>query len=119
MFSTQAHGDPSTPIMEAMAGDRTKVHLVVPFSEQSHVFSVEGHQWPLEPGREGTTLLSAVQIGAAEAITLELNKAGGQDSLPGDYLYGDHREPYREGGLWGIFRVHPQAAGKSGLLALP
>ena len=32
--------------------------------------------------------------------------AGGDERLPGDYLYGDHREPYREAGLWGIMRVH-------------
>jgi hypothetical protein len=33
--------------------------------------------------------------------------AGGRDHLPGDYLYGDHREPYRDAGLWGILRVLP------------
>jgi hypothetical protein len=36
--------------------------------------------------------------------------AGGLEGLPGDYLYGDHREPYREAGLWGTFRVYPTGA---------
>ena len=120
VFNSRVHGDPATPLLEAMAGDNVRLHVLVPFSEQSHVFSVEGHRWPLEPGREGSTLLSAVQIGAAEAITLELAAgAGGKSSLPGDYLYGDHREPYREAGLWGIFRVHPAGAENVNLLALP
>ena len=29
----------------------------------------------------------------------------GGAGAPGDYIYGDHREPYREAGLWGVFRV--------------
>ena len=111
VFNSGVHGDPATPLMEAFAGDRVKIHVLIPFSEQSHVFTVEGHRWPLEPGGLGSTLLSAVQIGAAEAITLDLDQgAGGRGSLPGDYLYGDHREPYRQAGPWGIFRVHPTDA---------
>ena len=117
-FNAQVHGDPATPLIEAFAGDRVKLHVLVPFSEQSHVFTVEGHRWPLEPGRQGSTLLSAVQIGAIEAITLDLDQgAGGKRNLPGDYLYGDHREPYRQAGLWGIFRVYPRDA-EVGLLPL-
>ena len=111
VFNSGIHGDPATPLVEAFAGDRVKLHVLAPFSEQSHVFTVEGHRWPLEPGRQGSTLLSAVQIGATEAITLELDQgAGGRGSLPGDYLYGDHREPYRQAGLWGIFRVYASDA---------
>jgi manganese oxidase len=82
-------------------------------SEQAHVFTLEGHQWPLEPGRAGSDLLSSVQVGALEAITIvPLHGAGGSAAMPGDYIYGDHREPFREAGLWGIFRVYaPDAAG--------
>ena len=95
----------STPLLEAFVGDRARIHVVVPFSEQSHVFSLEGHQWPLEPDRPGTPMLSSVKFGGMEALTLEV-EAGGEPPLSGDYLYGDHREPYREAGLWGLFRVH-------------
>ena len=95
----------STPLLEAFVGDRARIHVVVPFSEQSHVFSLEGHQWPLEPDRPGTPMLSSVKFGGMEALTLEV-EAGGEPALSGDYLYGDHREPYREAGLWGLFRVH-------------
>lgn len=45
--------------------------------------------------------------------------AGGTAQLPGDYLYGDHREPYREAGRWGILRVLPaDAEADDGLLHL-
>ncbi len=119
VFSSDVHGDPATPVMEALAGDPVKVHVLVPFSEQAHVFSIEGHRWPVEPLRDGSDLVSAVQIGGSEAVTLVLDRgAGGRAGIPGDYLYGDHREPYREAGLWGLFRVYPSDAGGVALLPL-
>ena len=108
VFRSAIHGSPSTPIMEASRGEPVKIHVLVPFSEQSHVFTLEGHQWPAEPGRAGTDMLSSVKIGGMEALTLSLaHGAGGKGSLAGEYVYGDHREPYREAGLWGLFRVIP------------
>jgi hypothetical protein len=96
-----------TPLLEAFAGDLVKIRLFIPWSEQAQVFSLEGHRWPLEPGRQGSNLLSSILVGGMEALTLTLTDgAGGSGRLPGDYLYSDHREPYREAGLWGIFRVH-------------
>ena len=119
VFSSDIHGDPATPVMEALVGDPVKVHVLVPYSEQAHVFSIEGHRWPVEPLREGSDLLSAVQIGGSEAITLVLDQgAGGQAALPGDYLYGDHRKPFREAGLWGLFRVYPSDAAEADLAPL-
>src|SRR5207244_13614811 len=46
IFRSDIHGSPSTPIMEAFQGEAVKIHVLVPFSEQSHVFSLEGHTWP-------------------------------------------------------------------------
>ena len=107
VFSSAARGDPATPLLEAFAGEAVRIHVLAPSSEQAHVFTLEGHQWPLEPGHSGTNLLSSVQVGALEALTIiPLGGAGGEAHLPGDYLYGDHREPYREAGLWGLFRVY-------------
>ncbi len=120
VFRSGVHGDPATPLLEAFVGEPVRIHLVVPFSEQSHVFSVEGHEWPLEPGRAGTSLLASVKVGGMEALTLVLAPgAGGAARLPGDYLYGDHREPYREAGLWGIFRVYAADAVETPLRRLP
>ena len=118
VFRSDIHGTPSTPIMEAFSGDAVKIHVLVPFSEQSHVFSIEGHRWPFEPGRAGTDMLSSVKLGGMEAMTISLARgAGGRAGRPGDYLYGDHREPYRDAGVWGIFRVY--APGTAGATVRP
>lgn len=80
---------------------------------------LEGHRWPLEPGGDGSDMLSSLQVGGLEAITiLPAGGAGGRTGLPGDYLYGDHREPYRQAGLWGLFRV-VAAEEAGGLRPLP
>jgi len=51
--------------------------------------------------------LSSVQDRALETITNFIEPgAGGRLTLPGDYLYGDHREPYREAGFSCLFRVY-------------
>ena len=113
LFRSAVHGDPAVPLLEAFAGDRVRLHLFVPFSEQAHVFSLEGHRWPLEPGRRGTDMRSSLQLGGLAATTLHLaDGAGGAARATGDHVYGDHREPYRDAGLWGLFRVHsPDAPG--------
>jgi hypothetical protein len=89
--------DSPTPLIQAEVGDPVRLHVVVPTSEQSQVFSVEGHDWPAVTG---TGHASSVQIGAWEAVTLDLT-AGGSAGLAGEYEYGTHREPYREAGMWG------------------
>ena len=119
-FDGGLHGDPTTPVMEAFAGDPVKVHVLAPFSEQAHVFTIEGHQWPLELGRPGTDMLDSIQLGGLDALTLSLDRgAGGRGGLPGDYVYGDHREAYREAGLWGLLRVYPPDQQGTGLRPLP
>jgi FtsP/CotA-like multicopper oxidase with cupredoxin domain len=116
--------DPPTPVLEAYAGDAVKMHVLAPWSEQSQVFSIEGHQWPTEPDRPGTNVVSSVTVGGLDALTLDLaGGAGGPEHLAGDYLYGDHRLPYQEAGLWGLLRVldpaspsaqlHPISGGSS------
>ena len=81
------------------------MNVLSPWSEQSQVFSVENHEWAIEPSLPGANVVSSQQIGGLESLTMTF-VAGGDERLPGDYLYGDHREPYREAGLWGILRVH-------------
>jgi hypothetical protein len=108
VFRSDVHGDPPTPLIEAYAGDPVRLHVLAATSEQAQVFSVEGHRWPREPGRQGTSRPGSAELGGLEALTLRLDGgAGGPDRLPGDYLYGDHRGPYQEAGLWGLFRVRP------------
>jgi hypothetical protein len=114
VFHSDVHGDPVTPLLEAFAGDEVRIHVLVPYGEQAHVFTLEGHQWPLEPGRPNSDLLNSVQIGPLEAVTIiPLQGVGSSAGLPGDYLYGDHREPFREVGLWGYFRVFAPGAAEA------
>jgi len=112
-----ARAGPPTPQLRAFVGDAIKIHAIGAASEQAQVFSVEGHRWPQELGRAGTNLLSSVQLGGLEVANVSLDGgAGGPARLAGDYIYGDHREPYREAGLWGMFRV---LAGGGALRRLP
>ena len=118
-WSGDTYANPSTPVMEAYAGDAMRIHVMVPFSEQNQVFSIEGHQWPLEPDMKGSDLLSSAQIGGVETLNIIIDGgAGGRSSAPGDYLYGDHRLPYREAGLWGLLRVYATTAAGAGISTL-
>ena len=118
LFTGAVHGDPATPVLEAHAGDPVRLRVLAPWSEQSQVFAVEGHRWPVEATREGTPLVSAVKLGGLEALTLVLDGgAGGPARLTGDYVYGNHREPYKEAGQWGLLRV--LAPGSGGPRPLP
>jgi FtsP/CotA-like multicopper oxidase with cupredoxin domain len=109
LFLRAVHGDPATPVVEAEAGTSLRLHVLAPWSEQAQVFALEGHRWSAEPGRRGADQLSSVVLGGLEAITISpQGGAGGPARRPGDYLYGDHRGPYQEAGLWGIVRVLPE-----------
>ncbi len=96
--------DPATPVLQAVAGDRLRIHVLAPVSEQAQVFSIEGHAWQVEPGVPGSRTTESQLIGGLQTLDLDV-VAGGDEQLPGDYVYGDHRMPYRQAGLWGILRV--------------
>jgi hypothetical protein len=119
VYRTDRHGDPPTPVITAFAGDPLRIHVLAPWSEQTQVFGIEGHEWPVEPGRAGTNIISSTAVGGLDAITIQPNGgAGGVTHTPGDYLYGDERGPYREAGLWGILRVRGPGATVAGLQPL-
>src|SRR5581483_6838540 len=111
---------PATPTLRAYAGDAVRLHVLAPASEQAQVFGLEGHRWPLEPGRAGTPLLSSVQLSATDALTLSLEGgAGGPARVPGDYQYGDGRLASPAAGLWGLLHVPPAHSNEAGLRRLP
>jgi len=117
VYAPTSGGMPATPLLEAYAGDTIRLHVLSPWSEQSQVFSVENHEWAIQPLLPGTNVVSSQQIGGLESLTMTF-VAGGDEQLPGDYLYGDHREPYREAGLWGILRVHPRGGSSAAVRPL-
>jgi manganese oxidase len=115
--------DPATPVIEAHAGDPVRIHVLGASSEQNGMFSVEQHEWPIEPFMAGADLLSVVEFGGAEVMDVFIPSAGGRFKLPGEYVWNNQRLPYSQSGQWGYFRVHkrgdqrllPLHAGASGI----
>jgi FtsP/CotA-like multicopper oxidase with cupredoxin domain len=110
-FHCNGAPDPVTPLIEAHAGDALRVHVFGAHSEQNTTFSIEGHQWPLEPEMQGAEMLEAEQFGGTEALEVNVT-AGGRFGIPGDYVWMSHRLAYAEAGLWGLLRVLPARDGR-------
>jgi hypothetical protein len=124
-FSSVRFGDPATPLMRTYGGDPVVFRVGVGASDQFATFSVGGHVFPQEPNMwNGTTdrrsqLLSARSLAAGETMEVELvGGAGGTNWYPGDYRYGDNRQPFTEAGMWGLFRVVPSEPSIAGLSRL-
>jgi hypothetical protein len=109
-FSSQAHGDPVTPILQAHVGDPMRVHVLgAPGSEQPHVFSMGGVRWSADPRLPGANTVEAAAVSAWTTTDLHvIGGAGGQGGLIGDMWYGDLRRPFTEAGMWGLLRVLPE-----------
>jgi manganese oxidase len=102
-----ASADPATPVVQAHAGDKLRIHVFGAFNEQNHVFSLEGHEWPLKPTMRGSDLQSATQFGGSENLDV-YTTAGGPFHLPGTYIWQNHRLQYTQAGQWGYLRVLPK-----------
>ncbi|CAM4462082.1 multicopper oxidase domain-containing protein [Paenibacillus tarimensis] len=109
VFSSTVHGDPSTPIFMAHAGDPVAIRFVFPADRaRAHSFVLHGHSW-LRSDDDVNSQPVSVQgqntVGTSDDFIL-LYGAGGYLSVPGDYMYrsGNIRWDI-ELGLWGIFRV--------------
>jgi hypothetical protein len=103
-FACEGAPDPATPIVEVEAGSQVRVHVIGAHGEQNSTFSIENHQWPLEPDVAGAELLEVQQFGPSD--TLELNfTAGGPHASAGDYMWSSERMPYAIAGQWGVLRV--------------
>jgi hypothetical protein len=118
-FDSRAFGDPRT-LAQAFPGDRFRFHVAQAWGEQPHVFSVDGHRWPLEPFMPGAEQVSAKSLVPGEAFTADLTGgAGAGQGNVGDHLFQDHRMPFQEAGLWGLLRVHSPTAPGVALEPLP
>lgn len=112
-LSSQVHGDPSTPLLDAYPGDDVTIRLLYGGQSTSKgvaTFGVTGHRFSLEPESPGSHPRDAVSWGISEQHNLALDcGAGGCDRLPGDYLYRITQPELFEAGAWGILRVHDTA----------
>ena len=99
--------DPITPIIEAHAGDKVRLHVFGASSEQNGMFTVEKHEWPIEPFLPGADMISTVEFAGSEGLDVFLPSAGGKWALAGDYVWSNGRLPYSQSGQWGYLRVLP------------
>jgi FtsP/CotA-like multicopper oxidase with cupredoxin domain len=99
--------DPATPVIEAHAGDKVRIHVFGANSEQNGMFTVEKHEWPIEPFLPGADMISTVEFSGSEGLDVFLPAAGGKWALAGDYVWSNGRLPYSQSGQWGYLRVLP------------
>ncbi len=99
--------DPVTPVIEAHAGDPVRIHVFGATNEQNQMFSVEQHEWPIEPFMPGADQISVVELSGSEAIEAFIGSAGGPYRMPGDYVWSNQRLAYAQAGQWGYLRVLP------------
>jgi hypothetical protein len=98
-------GTPGTPLLQARAGEAVVVHAFgAPGSEQTHVFTLGGMSWPLDPQIDVSPLVSNFAFAPWMTIDAAIARVGPH---PMDYFYGDRRRPFAQAGMWGIFRVSP------------
>jgi manganese oxidase len=118
VFSSQVHGDPATPLVQAHAGDPLRIRLLQGSDRgRAHSVVFSGHSWPYQPGDPTSRPISTSGILlTGEARTLPMT-AGGLHRHSGDYLYRDGSLTNQvNAGLWGLIRIH--GAGSTSLLPL-
>jgi hypothetical protein len=104
VLSSLVHGDPETPVIDVERGHPLVLRVVGGAGDQLQVHTVSGHAWNVDPGVATSNLVSAQLIGPGEVANVWIPHAGPGGA--GDYLWGSHRDPFMEGGAWGILRVH-------------
>src|ERR1044072_5283895 len=91
-------GEPATPILSAVKGDKVRFRMTHPFGTgTSQVFSLHGHVWQRNPyivngTHLGNNILSQWigsrdNHGSSDHFDALIDKAGGEGTKPGDYLY--------------------------------
>ena len=71
------------------------------------MFTVEKHEWPIEPFLPGADMISTVEFAGSESLDVFLPSAGGRWAMAGDYVWSNGRLPYSQSGQWGYLRVLP------------
>ncbi|HEX6625229.1 MAG TPA: hypothetical protein VF064_16065, partial [Pyrinomonadaceae bacterium] len=109
-------GDPQTPIFTATAGTPFRFRLLHPQGTgTAQVFALSGHVWQREPYTNNSTVIgnnplsqwmgSHDSYGGTDHFDLVGAMAGGQNQVPGDYLYTTFVPNQNLFGSWGLFRV--------------
>ncbi len=105
VFKSSLWGDPRH-VVEVQAGTPLVYRVGQAWGNQTHVPTLEGHRFYLEPGMEGSEqLFDDVLLPGITYNWHMVGGAGGDIAAPGDYLFLDRRQPFLEAGLWNILRV--------------
>ncbi|MEE8524933.1 MAG: hypothetical protein V3T72_13445, partial [Thermoanaerobaculia bacterium] len=105
VYSSTANADPRL-VLSAPAGEPVVFRVAQAWGGQPHVFSVEGHRFPLDDGIVDSEEISSRLLVPGMAYDVDLvGGAGAGLDFQGDYLFFDNRDPFTEAGLWGILRV--------------
>lgn len=126
-------GDPVTPVFTVAPGQQARLRLVEPHGAyRGSTFQVYGHLWQRDPyicpgsanlglpGKCGMTEVASRALGinpvgfyrngqegvhAYSHYDIFLPSAGGENAVPGDYLFRDHESLGNTCGQWGLLRV--------------
>jgi hypothetical protein len=109
-------GDPKTPIFTALAGTPARLRMLhPPGTGIAQVFTLNGHVWQKTPYVNNSTGIgsnplsqwigSIDNFGSTTHFDVLIDKAGGDNQVPGDYLYTVFVPSKAQYGLWGVFRV--------------
>ena len=112
VFSSNTHGDPFTPLLQAYEGDKVRIRLIQGAQEEQHVFSVHGTKWLHEPFVPDSGYYNGQAIGISEHFEFVLppvpavgNIRGGNPNVA-DFLYGSAATDNLWNGMWGILREY-------------
>lgn len=120
VFSSLFHGDPATPLFEAIVGDPVTIRLFMPADKpRAHSFVLHGHSWRQQSEDLESLVtagVSAVTIGVGTGI--QVLNAISPLRTPGDFMYRSGLIRWDiELGAWGLLRV--KRKDESPLLPLP
>lgn len=120
VFSSSVHGDPATPLFEAVVGDPVTIRLLMPADKpRAHSFTLHAHncrQQPEDLYSQTIAVRGGVTVG--EGFTARIRDAISPLGTPGDFLYRSGLIRWDvELGMWGIVRVRDVAG--VDLLPLP
>lgn len=120
VFSSLFHGDPATPLFEAIIGDPVTIRLLMPSDKpRAHSFVLHGHKYRQQPEdllSQVIAVRSAVTVGGG--FTAKIDGAISPLGTPGDFMYRSGIVRWDvELGMWGLLRVIER--NKASLLVLP
>ncbi|MEM7584500.1 MAG: multicopper oxidase domain-containing protein [Acidobacteriota bacterium] len=114
VFKSDLWGDPRH-VVTVNAGTPLVYRVAQPWGNQTHVPTLEGHRYPLEPGLVGSEQIFNDVLVPGLSLNLHfVGGAGGDLQEPGDYLFLDRRQPFLEYGLWNLLRVTERGGASGG-----